>query len=760
MTNEARFADQPLLLEGSTLPEETGGINPFMLAYRCLRGRIVWAVLLGAVFAVPAGLAGYKASKPQYTSIGMIEVKSYQRPFLYEGAPDTGLVQGFDKLKKTQIRYLENRRVIDRAVQILAERDQNWPRGISGVQAMYGGMRIIDDRGAETISVTFTSTDRAIAQNAVDAILDSYQEIYGEKSAFRIGRDIRDLETHIRQLEQDQDNLIRRVQELALEYGTDDLRPLFDQSRAELRVLSQIVNLLDSRALELKSAGPVTPDQPGAIEPTTAEIDLDHFPLADLAMQDSELATLLIDLSGLEQQYRSSSHRLKPMHREMVRLTSRIELTKSLIVERVLLVTERVEQQGGTPQFSLTPDRIAAITDLDQAQQLLAEFESRRDLMEQNTHDIGAKKLAIDGLQNDLERKRTELRVAEDNLTIRKTEAKNRTEGRIEIAQRGDLPFQPSVDRRVPLAMAGLIIGMCFGVGLIGLWGLIGLGFDYIDDFEEFRRDAPLLGVIPDLNDPSAEEDTSAALSVHHLRNLLQVKHGPNRGRARIYTITSPTSGDGKTSLTLALGISFAAVGHRTLVIDADMTAGGLSRQLGLGNEPGLWEALQAGYVNGDVHETQHLGLFAMPGGATSAAEPEKLGKERLGSLLDELGRDFDTILLDTGPILGSLDASLAAANSDDVIITVARGQKPRMLRASIDRLHTLGISCAGIVFNRASWSDIRRSVSPASLNSHSTRSVPSEEQNGAKRGSEPRYSLGGAVAGTPKPRKQSGPKK
>ena len=48
----------------------------------------------------------------------------------------------------------------------------------------------------------------------------------------------------------------------------------------------------------------------------------------------------------------------------------------------------------------------------------------------------------------------------------------------------------------------------------------------------------------------------------------------------RVIALTSPSSGDGKTSMTIALGMSFAAGGSKTLLIEGDVVGGGLTGRL------------------------------------------------------------------------------------------------------------------------------------------------------------------------------------
>ena len=87
----------------------------------------------------------------------------------------------------------------------------------------------------------------------------------------------------------------------------------------------------------------------------------------------------------------------------------------------------------------------------------------------------------------------------------------------------------------------------------------------------------PVLGLLPrlpkDLSDP--EQVMLAAHCVHQIRSLLQI-HAQNED-GQVFCITSPAARTGKTTLTVALGLSFSASHSRTLLIDCDLVGRSLS---------------------------------------------------------------------------------------------------------------------------------------------------------------------------------------
>lgn len=88
--------------------------------------------------------------------------------------------------------------------------------------------------------------------------------------------------------------------------------------------------------------------------------------------------------------------------------------------------------------------------------------------------------------------------------------------------------------------------------------------------------------------------------------------------------------------------------------------------------------------------------------------------------MINDLRQHYDTILIDTGPILGSLEANIACICSDETIMIVGRGQRSRMFHAAVERLNRIGARCAGVVFNRAIPEDFAKSVTSVSIGARS----------------------------------------
>jgi capsular exopolysaccharide synthesis family protein len=177
------------------------------------------------------------------------------------------------------------------------------------------------------------------------------------------------------------------------------------------------------------------------------------------------------------------------------------------------------------------------------------------------------------------------------------------------------------------------------------------------------------------------------------------------RGRAmQVVMVTSATQGEGKTSLAGQLGMSMAASGMRTLIVDCDLRNPTVHRLFDLG-EPaaGVGEVLcQEADAADAVQPTAVPNLWVIPAGRCSARVVAALAQGHpLETLFDRLRGQFDFILVDSCPVLPVADALLVGQHVDGVVFSILQdvSQVPQVQVAS-DRLAQLNIPLLGAVVN------------------------------------------------------------
>ena len=181
----------------------------------------------------------------------------------------------------------------------------------------------------------------------------------------------------------------------------------------------------------------------------------------------------------------------------------------------------------------------------------------------------------------------------------------------------------------------------------------------------------------------------------------------------------------------MSLALSFAAAGSRTLLIDCDFVGRRLTHGLRAEKSPGVREAMTSGTLT-LIPVTKNLRV--LPAGRVNSLDACTIASGFIKRLIRTCRKQFDVIFFDSGPILGSVEASVVASEVDSVVVVVARGQKPAETSRALRQLATLGAHCFGVIFNRAKMSDFTRSY-PVSSSLRSGNEVPVKSQRDGEAG-------------------------
>jgi capsular exopolysaccharide synthesis family protein len=182
---------------------------------------------------------------------------------------------------------------------------------------------------------------------------------------------------------------------------------------------------------------------------------------------------------------------------------------------------------------------------------------------------------------------------------------------------------------------------------------------------------------------------------------------GTNGSRPRVLVLTSASPKEGKTTVASNLAISVAEINHRVVIIDADMRRPRLHKVFGTENAHGLSDVLMQNHpledeqVDAAVNATGVSGLFIMPSGTQRHSASTLVHSDRLPELITILRRKFDTIVIDTPPMVNISDARMLARHGDALILVVRSAVTTRDAAALAQRRFAEdGIPIMGVILN------------------------------------------------------------
>lgn len=281
-------------------------------------------------------------------------------------------------------------------------------------------------------------------------------------------------------------------------------------------------------------------------------------------------------------------------------------------------------------------------------------------------------------------------------------------------------PAQPPVK---PSAPHPLLVGLItlFGTALFGVAAAVAAGL--MDrtvgnaDQVELRFRVPVIGALPEV--PTAQVGTGLSLmrqanpggevdseaqplpyreAAYAIYSALQFALGDG---AHPVAVTSSLPGEGKSTLISYLAVVGAALGRRTVLVDADMRKPNIHRIYGLPNRSGLSNALRRHGALGELLQAAGPNLSVLTSGPVPR-NPTELLHLGLGDLLEELQTQFDLILIDCPPLLGFGDSIKIASLADGVLLVAHSGTTQQaQLASSLRHLNSVQARLLGVVLNR-----------------------------------------------------------
>jgi capsular exopolysaccharide synthesis family protein len=270
-------------------------------------------------------------------------------------------------------------------------------------------------------------------------------------------------------------------------------------------------------------------------------------------------------------------------------------------------------------------------------------------------------------------------------------------------------PFSP--DRRRVLTI-GVAMAFAFALGMGVLKELLDPN-TYDGEGVAKALGVPLMGTIPTVTDgtlperPGAQDGGSlVAESYRNLRTLLSFASCEDKLRSLL--VTSAVAGQGKTTVSINLALSFARAGQRVLLLDADLRRPRLDRILAVERSPGLSELLQDDVKQDPVVRLPvDFEVEVLTSGEIPRNPSELIGDEKFELLLSRLVHEYDLVVIDAPVLLAVSDALLLAHCVDGVLLVHTLGSvDKKALGRMHEDLQRAGANVLGVVLNKISVTD------------------------------------------------------
>ncbi len=716
-------------------PHHHQQVNLLKVLHGLFRGRYLFTAIAAGVCLVIGAAYALLTNKPLFQSAGIIKVT----PVNYDPMKSTPEAMVFAAdFVRGQIPIIQSDRVISKAKSSKAWQDLNIPNTPEEERNFRDNLSLSQKRDQiDMIMIAFTHENPNVAFTALTQVCDSYNQLFVEfadhdQNATRE----RILQDERRVLEANIQQNSDLITQLSTDLGTTDPEAYMQFGNNKLMEVDARILDLELRLVaaggstnlgskpEDHSAGTTGGDAaPGEDEKPKPKEEMTY---EEIAGSDPEMSNLLLQYHDvlsrkaiLVDQGLGENHiQMRQTTREAARLEGLIgERRKAFVEGRTLAPQQGVGPLPGSGSSVRAPNGFESVASLEiQLQKLKAHKQAiiaENRVLARKKRELEDKRALVDADRTNL----ADVNRAIDKL--RREREMMSSVARVELILPPRPESFPSVDKRFKNAVVFGGLGAMLPILGVALYGLANRTFRYSDEaLDEGPASTPLLGILPrlpaDLHD--AEQAVAAAHCVHQIRTLVQISAGP---RNKVMAVTSSNPGDGKTSMALALGYSFAGSGSRVLLVDLDLVGQGLSRGLKMREQSSLFRAITEGDPHARIRSTGMDNLSLMAAGLEDDHRTaNRLSGQVISRLIGTLRDEYDIILIDTGPVLGSIEAHLVCAEADSVILVVGAGRARGQVKSAVAALRRVNARLLGMVFNLAHGRDFRMSAASQSFRS------------------------------------------
>lgn len=172
---------------------------------------------------------------------------------------------------------------------------------------------------------------------------------------------------------------------------------------------------------------------------------------------------------------------------------------------------------------------------------------------------------------------------------------------------------------------------------------------------------------------------------------------------SKIFLITSPSDGEGKSTTAANLAITIAQQKEKVLLIDANLRKASLHTFFKTSNSNGLTDVLNGRISFYDAIIHTEIGRLDLVTSGTVANNPvELLSSQMMRDLLKTALRSYDVVLIDSNAILDVTDTKLLAKQCDGVVLVIQNGKTKFEKAAEAKKvLEFAKVKLVGVVMNQ-----------------------------------------------------------
>ncbi len=277
----------------------------------------------------------------------------------------------------------------------------------------------------------------------------------------------------------------------------------------------------------------------------------------------------------------------------------------------------------------------------------------------------------------------------------------------LSVVEPANLPTNSVSTNKILIILVAALVGFTLGCGAAYLLEFLDRTVKTTSDVERIFK-LPVIGYISEIEDKdqalavSRDPNSVVAENFRLLRSNIEFFKISNP--LKTILVTSPSQGNGKTTVAVNLTTSISQSEQDVVLVDADLRRPAVHAALKMSKEPGLVDIIKnKAEILSVVRQPQQAEINVIAAGNIPPNVTEVVGSKRISSILSRLKDTYEMIIVDAPPLIIS-DSYNLASKVDGVILVIVPGEttfdQAKAIKEQLDRADARML---GVVFNKLS---------------------------------------------------------
>jgi polysaccharide biosynthesis transport protein len=667
-------------------------------AIHALRRRWLLTTTVGLIVGSLVAVCAWFGTSRLYTATAILRISTGRSTVL--NASDHGeALATFDIFKRTQRQYIRSPRILTSVLQ-RAEVAAKLKNGPSDPLSWLQQIVIIaypDD--AEIMQVSVRTDDRELSETVANAIVDVYLEDANDTERQQKIRHMGDLESAFLDGEKSLRTKRLAIRDYADAMHTGDNDGLTPQQKNDMQEYMSAwtqLNQINFELIKSKSILNMSGETPSsntansgnsANAAASAEEDIKTTSDPVVMNLTSQLEHLQAAIDEAKHLYADKAALFKDFSDEQ---QPRIDRLKEKISNRRIAVQKEIAARLKMAQQTNTKILNSSIASLTEQKKHLTE---RTDALKKEVDKIARPSVDVELMRAEVKAMEEIQNYIQRELHEAKVEVAN-SKPRTSLLSHAVTPQSDATKNH--LEFCGLTgAGGFFASGaLVIAWDLRRRRLNSAAEVARLLR-LKLLGTVPPLfarNDAVADQAMDAIAAT--------IAFSTPEEFHRLLMVTSAAPGEGKTTVAAGLAMSLARMGRPTVLVDFDLRCPLLHEMFGLDLTPGIADVLAERIEPTDAARPTSLeNLSVVPAGQWNQRGFADWCNDRLKRIFAELRLNYAHVVIDTAPLLPSVETRLLVPHVDGIVISLLRDvSEISRIRTGCELLQSCDASVLGAV--------------------------------------------------------------